>query len=80
MSPIRITIEVVAFLVSGGWFDRLTIKRRVNGLNGFILIPPLAGERIKRICRAQILTLQLKKREYSQEHGADLHLLRPLSL
>jgi len=24
-------------------------KSTVNGLNGFILIPPLAGERIKRI-------------------------------
>jgi hypothetical protein len=37
MSPIRITIKVVAFLVFGGWFDRLTIKRMVNGfiLNGF---------------------------------------------
>jgi hypothetical protein len=30
MSPIRITIKVVAFLVFGGWFNRLTIKRTVD--------------------------------------------------
>jgi hypothetical protein len=37
MRGIRITTKVVAFLVFGGWFDRLTIKRVMNGfiLNGF---------------------------------------------
>jgi hypothetical protein len=31
--PIPFTIKVRVILVSGGWFDRLTIKRRVNGFN-----------------------------------------------
>jgi hypothetical protein len=32
--PIPFTIKVRVILVFGGWFDRLTIKRRVNGCNG----------------------------------------------
>jgi hypothetical protein len=63
MRGIRITIKVMVFLLTGGWFDQAHHKwfdfahHEEKGQR----MQRIHRERIKRICWVQILTLQLKK-------------------
>ena len=63
MRGIRITIEVMVFLLTAGWFDQAHHKESGQRSFDSIEMQRIHRERsqwVRRICGAEILTLQLK--------------------